>query len=171
MAPKRKDRPRKQLNIRVPVETKERLIRCAAYYGFSITSLLERSAEEWEKRTLARLSEPQRPLYLSGRLTFGEAFKRSHSPEKAPRAKGPQAVSVAVLSALLNADASAQLHRFADFYELALADVVDRFSNRLEQGALRQLDPEHHQDFLAGKFDRFALVSAEAGADSIADEA
>lgn len=152
---------RAQVVVLVQPATKKRLKQCSDVTGVSITRMLEIAADGFEKLTLERLKPAQRPLYLANKLTAKEALGKNQFlgrlPVDTPRV---------TLSAKLEPKQKEKLDRYADFWNLPLAAVIQRISVNWEKRVLAGLRPELHADFLAGKLTREKMFPPLADEDS-----
>jgi hypothetical protein len=158
-----KSPPRAQLNVMVPVETKERLVRGAAYLHRTVTQLIEEAADHLEHRTIERLKlsdkdkDKIQELYYSGQVSKVDVFpanEREIGGEVRQKwQKAEKLVPLSAVVAMLRVERKAQLTRYAAFYNVSIAVVLDRLSRNMERLILEQLSPEDRPIFLAGKFE------------------
>jgi hypothetical protein len=131
---------RVQLRVRVLPETKARLQRVTE----RLPALFERAAAVWEAATLGRLKLDRRSrfygeqiaerFYMEGTLSAEAAFGRN-ALRQTKISSGTARVDFVVL---VPEETRSQLKRFAKFYGLSLADVLDRLSRQI---AKRMPDP------------------------------
>jgi predicted transcriptional regulator len=149
---------RRQVLIRVSVETKQRLERIADFYAKSSTSFIEQAADSWERKTLDRLPKNMRAAYLRGQVTIETAFPNAATKKKSKmtRERKEPGLPTVALSCPMLAEHAAQLRRYSKFYGLAMGDILERFFINFEKDVLKQLSPEDQKLFFAGKLDRLA---------------
>lgn len=137
--PKRRPAPeRTRVTIDVPPEVKRRLEWVAERIGWSITRLLETSAENKSRIVLADLKPEHREAYLAGTLDLDTAF-----PGKRIRRRNVDVPDeTVVVSALLTVEARRQLDLYSRLTREPLAVVIDKLSLSMERRLKRHPPPE-----------------------------
>jgi hypothetical protein len=67
-----------KLEVLLRTADRERLERCCSFVGLSMTRFITNRIREHERKTLQRLNEEQRELYLAGDLIWDEMGEEAH---------------------------------------------------------------------------------------------
>ena len=139
--PKFEPPERVQIVVKVSPETKQRLEWVAEQIGWSITKILEHSAANKERIVLADLKPEHREGYLAGTLDLATAF-----PKLVRRSKFDVPDEVAVVSAMITAEARRRLDLYSRLTQEPLAIVIEKLAASMERRLKKRPPPDPDPD-------------------------